>query len=358
MGTGGLIINGRFFKRRVSGVERYAQGLIRHLDMSYKFEQPPKWWQRGLRGHLWEQIILPLRVGGNLLWSPANSGPLAVTNQVVTICDTSVIDHPEWFNPGYAAWYRFLLPRLARKARKIFTPSDFSKNCLIKAFKLAPEKIAVIPPGVDHTHFRPASAPILAQARDQLGLPEKYLLFLSSLEPRKNLTRLFQAWRQVSAHFSDVKLVVAGGTGPAFSAQNQPIEVADTYFLGYVHEDYLAPLFSGAQAFILPSLSEGFGLPAVEAMACGTPVIASNAGALEEVISDAGLMFDPLDIGEIAHTIYKVLSDGYLRADLKEKGMKRAEKFSWQSAAASISRELQEFVPAAKDWQPWSESLE
>jgi hypothetical protein len=123
----GLIINGRFLNRQVSGVERYASEICLRLPGSSRLQTPPDG-SRGLKGHLWEQLILPIHARRRLLWSPANSGPLAVANQVVTLCDTSVIDNPEWFSPRFAAWYGFMLPRLARRARQIFTPSEFSRT--------------------------------------------------------------------------------------------------------------------------------------------------------------------------------------------------------------------------------------
>jgi glycosyltransferase involved in cell wall biosynthesis len=344
MTRSGLIINGRLLNRRVSGVERYATEIIRRLPGHPRLETPLNA-RQGMQGHLWEQLILPFHSRGQLLWSPANSGPLAVTNQVVTICDTSVIDHPEWYSPRFAAWYRFLLPRLARRARHIFTPSEFSRIGLILTFSLPPDKVTVIYPGVDPTRFHPLADPAIRDYKHQLCLPDRYLLFVGTLEPRKNLARLIQAFNSVRSQLQDTELVIAGTTAePVFAAESLSEAAKGLHFIGYVPEGKLAGLYASAQAFILPSLSEGFGLPVLESMACGTPVLATSAGALPELAAGAALLFDPLNVKAMAKAITQMLSDPALRSEYRLHGLRRARQFSWDAAALSAWAALEKLL--------------
>ena len=336
--TNGLIINGRYLSRRITGVERYAREITRRFPIQARIGRSPRRVQ-GMAGHLWEQFMLPGLVQEDLLWSPANSGPLAVKRQVVTIHDLTVLDHPEWFNPGFAAWYRFLIPHLAHRARKILAVSDYSRDRIISRLGLSPAKVSVIPGGVDPAQFHPIPKSAITSFRRHFRLAENYMLFLGSIEPRKNLLRLLKAWQRSSEAFPNVELVIAGGRGAQFAASGDQTEPR-VHYLGYFDDTYLAFLYAGAQALLMPSLDEGFGLPALEAMACGTPVLAAASGALPEVLGGAALLVNPHSIEDIEKGIQKILTDLGLRQELITKGLCRAAQFSWDATAKQVLQAL------------------
>lgn len=271
-----------------------------------------------------------------------------MTRQVVTVHDLSVIDHPEGFNPLFREYYRFLLPRLARRVRAVITPSAFTKERLVEWAKVAPSQVYAIPLGVDG-RFRPQEAQAVERARMALGIPSAYyILGLGTLEPRKNLSRLLSAWERVQRELSEeVWLVVAGGKGKRLVFKELALERLPPrlYFTGRVPDELLPPLYAGALAFVYPSLYEGFGLPPLEAMACGTPVLASNAASLPEVVGDAGLLVNPYDVEAIAHGIRQLVQDGTLREELRRKGLERARRFTWERTAESTWAVLQAFAP-------------
>ena len=271
-GSVNIVVNGRFEGRRISGVERYASEILRCLGDQVRVVRPRNK-LRGVRGHLWEQFMLPFLVPKNeVLWSPANSGPLAVSNQIATIHDLSPLEHPEWFRADFAVWYRLFLPMLAKRVRRVLASSNYVKR-KIEA-RLGVKNVIVTSEGVDVNFFNPNAR------QDKYDLPESYILFLGSLEPRKNLPSLLSAWNMISEDFTNTWLIIAGGTDRVFHNVKFPSPVERVRFLGYIPEKHLPGLYAGATLFVLPSLEEGFGLPALEAMSCGTPVITSKAGAL------------------------------------------------------------------------------
>lgn len=277
-----IVVNGRFLTRRVTGVERYGREILRFIGTRCRVERPRRNWN-GAAGHAWEQFVLPARIGPqSVLWSPANTGPLAMRNQILTIHDLSPLEHPEWFRRSFARWYRLFWPRLARRVKIILVPSETVKRKVVARFGV--ERVIVAPEGVDTSVFHP-------KARGNThDLPERYILFLGSLAPRKNLAGLLRAWESICREFSYTWLVVAGAEGTVFRAQSLP-DAERVQYLGYAADADLPALYAGATVFALPSFDEGFGLPALEAMACGAPVLVSDGGALPEVVGEAGLVF-------------------------------------------------------------------
>ena len=197
----------------------------------------------------------------------------------------------------------------------------------------------VTPNGVDGSTFHPDAR------QDKYDLPQKYILFLGTLEPRKNLNGLLRAWNELQNDYPDVWLVVAGTRGNVFKPVNLRTEVERVRFLGYVEDEDLPGLHAGAILFVLPSFDEGFGLPALEAMACGTPVIVANGGVLCEVIGDAGMIFDLSKSGDLSNAMSECLSDKSLCVSFKEKGLTRAKSFSWQTSADVIWKTLMKSEP-------------
>lgn len=336
-----ILVNARSFGRRVTGVERYAREVSSRLGRRVKLVGTST--AQGFRGHWWEQTALPRETrSGAILWSPANSGPLTVSNQVVTIHDLSVIDHPEWFERGFAIWYRFLLPRLAKRARLVITDSYYSKIRIHQAFRISNRKISVAPCGVDRRRFKPQSAPRHDRVRSKYGLPKVYGLYVGTLEPRKNLRSLMNAWEQVEAEVHPLALVIAGTAGRSFrESQNYGLSSKRVRFVGYVAEKDLPALYSGAKMYILPSVYEGFGLTVLEAMACGTPVIASNSTAIPEVVGEAGLLVNPLDEVAIGKAMVAVWREAGLYDDLVQRGLQRAKTFPWDTTAGMVQQAIE-----------------
>ena len=329
-----VVVNGRFLGRRITGVERYGREILCRLGGSHKVVRPGGW-SNGMRGHLWEQIALPGQVGfDHILWSPANTGPLRVENQVLTLHDLSPLEHPKWYQPTFALWYRMFLPHLVVRVRRVVVSSEFVKAKMMRRFGVTNGHIMVISGGVDTGNFHP-------DAEQRLDLPERYVLFVGSLQPRKNLPRLLDAWRQMKEAAPDTWLVIAGAGGKMFRPMKLTVGER-VIFLGAVSESDLPGLYSHAALFVLPSLDEGFGLPVLEAMTSGTPVAASRAGALPEVVGEAGLFFDPLDIPEMVDALRRGLMDMPLRNSLREKGLIRVRCFSWQDSAEKMWRVFKE----------------
>ena len=329
--TRDIVINGRFLSRRITGVERYGREILRHIGGNYRLSTTRV---NGIAGHAWEQFILPTKMGSNsILWSPANTGPLAIRNQALTIHDLSPLEYPEWFRKSFAMWYRLFLPTLAKRVRVIFTPSEYVRRKVMERFGV--ENVIVTPNGVDASIFHPGAQ------QKQYEFPKKYILFVGSLQPRKNLPGLMQAWHKIKDEFPDTWLVMAGEAGNVYRSVKF-FGDERVRFLNYVAEEDLPGLYAGAELFVLPSFDEGFGLPALEAMTCGTPVLVSNGGALPETVGDSGFIFDLSKPDTLVSMLREILCDNGLRRSWKEKGLAHARTFSWGRTAELIWKTLNE----------------
>lgn len=345
------LLNLRCLGPRVTGVQRYVRGLLPPLQDRLGTVRPGGAAQ-GIRGHAWEQFVLPGKARGHLLWSPANTGPLAVERQVVTVHDAATLDHPEWFEGKFARWYRYLLPRLMRKVRRVVTVSEFSRRRLIETAGLPEAQVVAIHNGVGE-RLRPVPVAEVAEFLRREGLSKPYFLYVASLEPRKNLRRLFLAWER-GRFGDDLELVIAGAAGNVFRDQGFEQPPPGTRLLGHADEADLPSLYSGARGFVFPSVYEGFGLPPLEAMACGCPVLTSDAASLPEVCGaefrpeqsasgGAVLYFDPQDPESIAEGLTRMLrlTDAQRRA-MTENALRHAARFSWQRAAEQTWQVLAE----------------
>lgn len=327
-----IVVNGRFLARPVTGVERHGREILRYIGARTRLVSTRR---QGLMGHAWEQGILPAKLNqDSILWSPANTGPLIVVSQVLTIHDLSPLEHPEWFRMEFAVWYRLFLPILTKRVRLVFTPSEYVRGKVMNRFGI--RNVTVSPNGVDTSVFHPGAK------QTRFDLPSCYILFVGTLEPRKNLPALLQAWREIKDEFKEFWLVIAGAEGSVFQTIHVPHEIERVRFLGYVNDKTLAGLYANASLLVLPSQDEGFGLPALEAMASGTPVIVSDGGALPEVVGDAGIIFCLSDSTGLANAMRECLNDPGLRMALREKGLIRAKNFPWQTPAEIVWRGLHE----------------
>jgi glycosyltransferase involved in cell wall biosynthesis len=268
--------------------------------------------------------VLPLRArGASLLLGPANLAPVAFPRNVVVIHDAAALREPSWYSAAYARWHGALLPRLARGARRVITVSEFSARELRE---LVGVEAAVVPGGVD-ARFTPDADP--GPARAALGLDRPYVLTVASRLARKNLGALDVAAERLAR--AGIDLVAAGGDRPQFRAGSG----SGPRFVGPVPDAHLPALYAGASAFVLPSLYEGFGLPCIEAMACGVPVVAARAGALPETCGDAALYADPRDPDAIADAIERAL-DPATAERLRTAGLARAAAFTWDRTARGV----------------------
>jgi glycosyltransferase involved in cell wall biosynthesis len=291
-------------------------------------------------GHAWEQLVLPARAArAPALLCPANLAPLAHPRNVVVIHDAAALRHPEWYSKAYAAWQRRILPALARRALHVVTVSEFSRGELSGLLGLAPGRISVVAGGVDPA-FSPAADP--EPARRALGLTRPYVLCVASQTARKNLRALVPAAAALAR--DGVEVVVAGGHRPQF-AREPGLDALRR--LGAVPDALLPGLYAGAEAFGLPSLYEGFGLPVLEAMACGTPVVAADATALPETAGGAARLAPPE--GEaFGQALTGLLADEAERARLRAAGLARARPFTWDGTARRIDAVLSERVASPR----------
>jgi glycosyltransferase involved in cell wall biosynthesis len=330
-----ICVNARFRYQQMTGVQRYADAVLRRLPNEVEAVMPARSsYSRGLRGHLWEQFQLPSRVGKRLLWSPCNTGPLEVRRHVITIHDAAVLDCPQFYSRKFAAWYRWMIPRLVKRAVKVLTVSQFSKNRLQEHFRLPDERVIVAGNAVDE-RFQRAGDLEQERLRADYRLPRQFALTVGSLDPRKNLQGVLTAWR-LTPGLRDVPLAVAGCKSAIFRAAADGPLPSSVHLLGYVPDERLPALYSAASVFVFASLYEGFGLPPLEAMACGTPTVCANTSALPEVVGDAALLVDPSCPASIGEAARGVIDDGALRTRLSQAGRSRAKQFDWNMTAARV----------------------
>ncbi len=343
-----IFVNTRVLNLRMAGVQRYVAEMLKRLAPELEEIRPSRA-GAGLPGHGWEQGVLPCLVGRQVLWSPANTGPLTVARQVVTIHDVVPLDHPEWLSPRFAALHRWLIPKLARRAARVIASSEFSRRRIIECTGIPADKVSAVPLAADPRFQPQPEAAIQAMIAAQRLPGRNYVLTVGAIEPRKNLPRLLEAWRRVLPRIDpDTWLVVSGEPGRSAVFRETCIEnvPARVHFAGYVPDERLPALYTGARVFVYMSLYEGFGLPPLEAMACGTPVITGNRTSLPEVVGDGGLMVDPTDVRAIASALHMVLLDRESRRSLAERGLLRSKRFSWKTTSEMTLQILSEVAAA------------
>lgn len=300
-------------------------------------------------GFLWTRVALPLALKvakekPDLIFSPTHYIP-ASTNikRICTIFDLSFLKFPEMFNKKDLWQLKNWTKYSVENATHIVTISNSTKKDIISFYNIAKEKITVAYPGYDEAIFTPVKNPETINAlKEKYQIDGDYLVFIGTVQPRKNLIKLIESFRKIE----NLKLVVVGKTtGQGRQAwmykeiieMPKKLDIADKIiFTGFVPTNELPALISGSVGFILPSLWEGFGIPAVEAMACGVPVIVSNVSSLPEVVGDAGLLVDPMSDDQIEQAIRLIHADKKLRYKLSKKSLVQAKKFSYKKMAKQI----------------------
>jgi glycosyltransferase involved in cell wall biosynthesis len=295
----------------------------------------------------WEQAIQPLalqQAGVNLLHAMAFVSPLVLPcPTVVTVYDLSFLRFPKSFRPLNRLYLRAFTGWSVRRAQRVIAISESTRQDVIRFLDKPAEQVDVVYCGVDG-RFRPQDPAVAVAFRREKGLPERFILFLGTLEPRKNVISLLKAYaRLVAGDGSSVPaLVVAGGKGWYYTEMFAAVErlgLADrVIFPGYVPEEEKPLWYDAAELFVYPSLFEGFGLPPLEAMACGTPVIVSDTSSLPEVVGDSGVTVPPTDTAALADAIATMLGDPAIRADWQHRGLDRAARFSWRETARKTAR--------------------
>jgi glycosyltransferase involved in cell wall biosynthesis len=352
-----FFVNGRFLTQPISGVQRYARELLRALhELLTSGAIDPRLYRvvilhprkrvvgedfghiegrpvGNFTGQFWEQAELPAHCRGALLLNLCNTAPLFKRNQVITIHDAATRAVPNSYTRAFRAWYRVMHSLVGTRAVRIITVSQFSKRELRDQLGLPEERIAVAPGGSDHI-LRARSDTFVLDRFDLRRRP--FVLAVSSLSPHKNLLAVVEAIKLGGV--SDVDFVIAGDSNrKVFEATALPAAIKR---VGAVSDNELRALYEHAVCFVFPSLYEGFGLPPLEAMACGCPVLASRAASLPEVCGDAALYCDPLSAHDIAAKLQELLGSAELRKRLRDRGRARAALFTWRQCAHEVCQQI------------------
>jgi glycosyltransferase involved in cell wall biosynthesis len=349
-----VLVNGRFLTRPATGVDRFALELLGALARRRELrgarlavprahagltgaaglpvEATPG--RIGLDGHAWEQLQLPAQAGDDWLVNLCNTAPLAHRRQLVVVHDAAAVANPHNYSLAFRSWYRLMLGAVMRRAACVATVSAFSADELTRHFGRRPQGIEVIPEGGEHILRQPADRSVL----ERLGLGAtdgpRYVLAVGSQSPNKNFAAVLQAMDRLDD--PNVLLVAAGGGDARIYA---PSALAHPRLrrTGYVSDAQLRALYEGAACFVFPSFYEGFGLPPLEAMCCGCPVIVSERASLPEVCGPAALYCDPADPATLAAALRRLLASPALADELRAAGHARAAQLTWDRAASTFT---------------------
>lgn len=359
-----IVINARFLTQEIRGVQRFAEQTCLALkqlrdDVVFVAPHDIKLHESAKAlnvqcigrnsGHLWEQLDLPLylyRHGSPLLVSLTSTAPIWYSNQIATHLDINYIRYPQSYSRAFRTAYRTLTPVLLSRLKALMTVSQFSKGEIASFYGFPENRIYVIPAAVSDA-FVPAHS-----AADQ---PE-YLLAVSSPSAHKNFNRMIQAFLSLRGQ-ENIQLHIVGGGNDVFADPNlKRLASRDPRirFLGRLNDAELIAQYQGATAFVFPSLYEGFGIPPLEAQACGCPVLAANAASIPEVLQASALYFDPLDVSHMAAAMERILTDLPLRQSLRRRGLTNVRRFSWEESARRVSQRIDALINAQSTSAPTS----
>ena len=302
-------------------------------------------------GVLWQQWALPRRLARgdlDLFWSPLLTLPARLPiPAIVTIHDLAVLHHPKTLTWKIRWSLRPFLKRTIASAARVVTVSQSVADDIARIWPAARARTVVIPNGVA-TEFSPADDAAIATIRARLSLPDRYLLYVGTVEPRKNVDLLVDAWERLRREREDAPaLLVAGPEGWGSGATERRLRALaprGLRRLGHVERAHLIDLMRAATIFVYPSFYEGFGMPALEALACGVPVVVANRSSLPEVVGDAGFLFDPDAPDDLFATLVRLLDSPADRAAARHRGPRRARTFTWEVAAEKLSSTLRDVL--------------
>lgn len=345
-----VVVNARFLTQPITGVQRYAVELskeLKRLRPDLRFVTPRNVMHRELAeqlgaemkgrltGHAWEQLELPLYTRGAFLVNLCNTAPVVKPYQPVTLHDAAVFAVPEAYSVAFRSWYKVLFWVLSRTAREVLTVSSFSQRELSHYCRVPTKHIMVIPEGAEHVHAVPADPAIL----ERYSLTHKpFLLAVGSQSPHKNFRGVVEALEQLGQ--TPFEVVIAGGASGQVHAHVEALP-ASVKHVGYVSDAELRALYEHATGFVHPAYYEGFGLPPLEAMMCGCPVVTSEAASLPEVCGAAALYFDPHNPIDIAAKIQQLMQDEQLRRSLSQQGRERVRSFTWRKCAEAVLKRIE-----------------
>ncbi len=324
-----------------------AKGSSSHSPIDSSATSVTLPFSRRMSALIWHRLRLPITLetftGALDLYHATDYliPPLRKAKGVVTVHDLSFLVHPELGAAGLVKYLRSALPVSLDRASLVLADSQNTKKDIADLLGFAKERVEVVYCGVSE-YFRPADdATELERVREKYGLHSPYILTLGTIEPRKNYVRLIQAYQQLRAENGIAHdLIIGGGKGWLYQDVFDEVKSLglekQVRFLGFVPDDDLLGMLSLAELFVYPSIYEGFGLPPLEAMACGTPVVASNTSCLPEILGDAAVFVDPLDVSSMANGMISMLSNDGLKNDMKARGIKRASRFTWADSAGCL----------------------
>lgn len=364
-----VAIDGMLVSHRCSGVEcsilNLAKALSQFGNEDYYFYVPQRFPEENPGGAhfktvntrvpahlrpiriLWEQLALPhllRKIKADVIHAPGYIAPLgARVPVVITVYDLIALLFPQWCTVSNRIHYGIFLPLSVKKAKGIIVPSNTTRKDLLKRFPAAENKIRVVPLGVSDDFRVIHDNEKFADIREKHSIPEKFILFVGRNEPKKNLDGLVKAYHMLRINKpTGHKLVIAGKEGWANPEIQRHIRdlglQKEIVFTGFIPPEELPYLYNMADLFVFPSLYEGFGLPVLEAMACGVPVIASDRGAVPEIAGEAAILLDPLDATAMADAMREVLANKAVSKGLAEKGLQRAGAFSWRRTAEETEK--------------------
>lgn len=334
------------YKLFVSGASRHKLPHLQGDNFVWKPTRlTPRWLAR-----IWYRAYLPIPVEvftGRVDLYHATDFVLpptcSATRTVLTVHDLSFVRVPETTSPRLKAYLDVAVPKSVKRADYVLADSQATKDDLVDLYQISPDKISVLLSGVDRRFVRVNDRSSVLTTRNRYHFGSRpYIFSIGTVQPRKNYGRLIQALGAIRAEGYDIDLVIAGGRGwledPIYETISKLKMDEHVHFIGFASEEDLPLLYSGAECVVFPSLYEGFGLPVLEGMACGTPVITSNISSLPEVAGDAALLVNPYDTDAITDAIRQILSDQTLRMTLIQKGYNRAKQFSWEAAAEKLKQ--------------------
>lgn len=362
---------------RAAGIHTYIRELLRHLP-----QVAPDWSFTALvgAGHrathfdgvtlrrsawdtvspwrriVWEQALQPWQLGGYELYHAlAFVGPmLSRVPMIVTVYDLSFLHYPERLSRARRAYLSALTGRSCQRARRVIAISESTKRDLVALLGIPAAKIDVTPLGYDATRFKPLADEVIAAFKRRQGLPERFWLFVGTLEPRKNLPTLLEAYAALPRS-ERLPLILAGGRGWDTDAIDATIArhglSGDVHLPGFLPTEAIPLWYNSAETFVYPSVFEGFGLPILEAMACGTPIITTDASSLPEVAGDAGECLPPHDVAAWTDALHRAYRDAAWREQARHNGLNQARQFNWQTTARRTLHSYRRVVGLKADAQ-------